>query len=130
ALAIIMAMQPVLIITIDARLGVIFRAFLDLVAGQGGLHSGVRPVYMRDPVCSEQDFSSAWPPIAGVNQKIAYRPGFVVKNKVFNVSDFTIRSTDMVAVHIGAAAQVGIFRVICRACGNLVGPVFNGWNGC
>src|SRR5258706_7598011 len=85
--------------------GIEFRAGFNRFAREVDVDVGTFPIHRRDPWRGHQDFLSRQP-LAGIDDHVANGPGFVVDNKIFDVTELAVGRLNRIADNVLHAAQM------------------------
>jgi len=109
--AIVMSIEVGFIIPVKQGLGGEFRCQLDGFASEFDRNGAFGPTHVFDPEGRDENFLSG-PPVAGVDDQIADRPRFIVKDEILDVTNLAILGLDMVARHFMTAPKVMIVLIL------------------
>ena len=91
-----MLVNALLLLTIELRRRVIRRRIFDGLASQVDGDFCLGPTHCRDPLRRDEHLVAA-PPIAGVHNQVANRPGVLVNEEVLDVAKIAVGCVDMMS---------------------------------
>src|ERR1700733_6337009 len=102
-----MLVDRLLLLTIELRRRVISRRVFQGLTGQIDGNQRFWPVHRVDPPRRHEHLVTN-PPIAGVDDQVANRPGAILDEQVLDMADITVGRMYMIADHDRATPQVDV----------------------
>ena len=107
----VVAAEMCLIIPVKAFRRVELRTIFYGFPREVKMHTRIGPFHTLDPLGRQKNFLPRQP-VAGIHNQKTNRPVFVVNNKIFHMTDFTVGGMNMVACHLSCAAQMRIIPML------------------